>query len=337
VKAVQIERFGEPGVMHASEVPVPQLRDNEVLVEVEAASVNRLDILTRSGAYHGGGQPPLVLGNEGSGVIREVGSDVSRFVPGERVLAFGGRPGFYAEYVAVPEERVVRCPRDLDSPSAAALPTAWLSAWYCLRNLAQLASGQRILIYAAASGVGDAAVQISKHLGAEVIAVAGSDDKVSWTRENGADRVINYSNQDVLAETMAITAGEGVEAVLDAVGGRSFAEGLKAVGHGGRVITLANVALQESRIDTRDFYPKNVTIHGFQITNLMQRLGYDPRTDLEQLADLVAEGKFDVHVDRLFALESAAAAHRYLEQRRNRGKVILQPSPASTRSGRSAR
>jgi NADPH:quinone reductase len=275
MKAVQIERFGAPEVLEVAEVSSPEPQGDEVLIEVEAAGVNRADLLTRSGLYHRAGQPPLVPGFEGSGVVREVGDSVERFAPGDRVFAFGGRPGFYAEQVAVSERRVVGVPEGLDFASAAALPTAPLSAWYCLRHLARLGAGEKILIYAAASGVGDAAVQIAKLTDAEVLAVAGSEEKVAWALRNGAD-------------------------------------------HG------VNVALEPSTVDTRDFYPKNATIHGFQLTNLVERLGYDPRGDLEELARLAARGELKVHVDVIFPLAEAAEAHRHMEGRRNRGKVILE-------------
>lgn len=287
--------------------------------------MNRADVLTRSGGYHVAGQPPIVPGFEGSGIVREIGPAVAGVSIGDRVLAFGGRPGFYAEYVAVSQRRVVKVPEDLDWDSAAALPVAPLSAWYCLRRLAQLRSGESVLIRAAASGVGDAAVQISKHLGATVIATAGSDEKVAWALENGADEEINHAREDVLGRVREIAGEGGIEVVLDTVGGRVFGESLKLAGHGGRVVALANVALEESTIDTRDFYPKNVTIYGFQITNLMQHLGYDPRGDLEELAGLVARGKLKINVDKAFPLEEAGDAHRYLEGRRNKGKVMIHP------------
>jgi len=232
----------------------------------------------------------------------------------------------YAEYIAAPANCVIRIPAGVDWAAAASLPTAWLSAWYCMRHLARLQAGETILIHAAASGVGDAAVQIAKHLGARVIATAGSDEKVAWARANGADWGINYERQDVVAETKTITEDKGVEVVLDAVGGRAFSASLKAIGYTGRVVALANVTLEDSVISTRDFYPKNVTIYGFQISNLMKRGGYDPRPDLEELMRRVAAGRLQVHVDRVFSLAEAGEAHRYLEQRRNRGKVILTPS-----------
>lgn len=324
MRAVRIERFGGPEVMEVAEISPPEPQGDEVLVEVEAAGVNRADLLTRAGLYHRAGHPPLVPGFEGSGVVREVGASVERFAPGDRVFAFGGRPGFYAERVAVSERRVVSMPEGLDFASAAALPTAPLSAWYCLKRLARLGAGERVLVYAAASSVGDAAVQIAKLTGAEVVATAGSDEKVAWALENGADHGVNYAERDVLSEIDALFGEGGVDVVLDAVGGIRFAEALKAVGHGGRVVALANVALEPSAVDTRDFYPKNATIYGFQITNLIERLGYDPRGDLQELAGLAARGELKVHVEETFPLAEAAEAHRHLEGRRNRGKVILE-------------
>jgi NADPH:quinone reductase len=323
MRAVQVERFGAPEVLEVAEVLSPEPQGDEVLVEVEAAGVNRADLLTRAGLYHRAGHPPLVPGFEGSGVVREVGDSAERFAPGDRVFAFGGRPGFYAERVAVSEKRVVGMPEGLDFASAAALPTAPLSAWYCLKHLVRLGASEKVLVYAAASGVGDAAVQIAKLTGAEVLAVAGSDAKVTWALQNGADHGVNYAEQDVLSEIDVIFGEGGVDVVLDAVGGIRFAEALKAVGHGGRVVALANVALEPSAVDTRDFYPKNVTIHGFQLLNLIERLGYDPRGDLEELAHLTARGELKVHVDVTFPLAEAAEAHRHMEGRRNRGKVIL--------------
>ena len=229
MKAVQIEEFGGPEVLKTAEIPAPEAGEDEVLIELRASGVNRSDILTRSGSYHAAGRPPIVPGFEGSGVVvREPGPAATGISSGERVLAFGGRPGFYAEYVAVPTRHVVKIPEDLDCDSAAALPVAPLSAWYCLRRLAQLRSGEKVLIWAAASGVGDAAVQIAKHLGATVIATTGSDEKVAWALQNGADEGINYAREDVLERTRGIAGEGGVEVVLDTVGDRPSEKALKS-------------------------------------------------------------------------------------------------------------
>jgi NADPH:quinone reductase len=219
MKAVRIEHFGGPEVLRTGDIPTPEPAEDEVLIELRASGVNRADVLTRGGGYHAAGQPPIVPGFEGSGVVREAGSAATGVSVGDRILAFGGRPGFYAEYVAVPQGHVVLIPEALDWDSAVALPVAPLSAWYCLRHLAQLRSGEKALVRAAASGVGDAAVQIAKHLGATVIATAGSDEKVAWALENGADEGIDHAREDVLERTRDIAGEGGVEVVLDIVGG----------------------------------------------------------------------------------------------------------------------
>ena len=325
MKAALVGEFGGPEVLRVAEVARPEPGEGEVLIQLEAAGVNRADVLTRSGRYHAACQPPIVLGFEGSGVVREVGDSVTGVRPGDRVLAFGGRPGFYAEYVAVPEGHVVGVSEGLGMDAAAALPVAPLTAFYCLRRLARVEPGETVLVWAAASGVGDVAVQLAKAAGATVIATAGSDEKVAWALENGADHGVNHSDESVVDRVTELSGGAGVEVVLDTVGGARFGESLKVAGHGGRVVALANVALESSTVDTRDFYPKNVAIYGFQITNLMQRLGYNPRDDLAELARLVAGGDLKVHVDRTFGLSGAADAHRYIEGRLNRGKVVLHP------------
>ncbi|MBA3610934.1 MAG: zinc-binding alcohol dehydrogenase family protein [Rubrobacter sp.] len=325
MRVARIEEFDGPDVLRVAEEPRPEPGDNEILIEIRSAGINRADVLTRGGGYHAAGQPPIVPGFEGSGIVRGVGDEVEGFGSGDRVFAFGGSPGFYAEYATVSRECVVWMPERLGWDPAAALSVAPLTAFYCLRRLADLKSGETVLVWAAATGVGDAAVQISKSLGATVIATAGTDEKVDWALENGADYGINHNERDVLEETREIVGDAGVAVVLDTVGGRRFGESLKMAGSGGRVVVLANVALEESVIDTRDFYPRNVTIYGFQINNLMQSLGYDPRTDLTELANLAARGALEVHVDAVFTLEGAVDAHRYLEARRNRGKVVIHP------------
>ena len=324
MRAVRIQRFGGPEVLEVAEIEPPQPEDDEVLVELRAAGVNRADILLRSGSYHDAPPFPIVPGREGSGVVLGVGPGAAGLRPGDRVVGVVGSPGFYAEQIVVPAVRTVPIPDDLGWAEAASLPTAWLTAWYCVRRLGRVRPGETVLVQAAASGVGDAAVQIAKHAGARVIAAAGSDEKVGWALEHGADEGVNYERHDVVAEALRITGDRGVDVVIDAVGGRVFPSSLKATGHGARVVALANVTLEDSTVNTRDFYPKNVTIYGFQIANLMER-GYDPRPDLEELIPLVADGTFRVHIDKTFPLAEAEAAHRYLEERRNRGKVVLVP------------
>jgi NADPH2:quinone reductase len=323
MRAVRIDAFGGPEVLIPVEVPDPEVGPGEVLVRVAAAGVNRADALIRSGSYHRAGRPPLIPGLEGAGTVLAVGAQVQGIEPGQRVMVMG--TGLYAEIAAVRAERVTLLPDGVGLTEAAALPTAWFTAWYCLRRLARLDAGETVVVQAAASGVGSAAVQIAADLGARVIAVAGSADKAAWSAGFGAKETVDtaaHPGQAQVAEVMRLTGGRGADVVLDAVGGQVFAHSLKEAAYAGRVVALANVALEPSTIDTRDFYPKNAAVLGFQLTNLLEH-GYDPREELREIADRVAAGRYRVPVEAAVPLERASEAHERLEQRGNRGKIVL--------------
>ncbi|MFE3850174.1 zinc-binding alcohol dehydrogenase family protein [Streptomyces griseorubiginosus] len=335
MRAVRIDRFGGPEVLVPVEVPDPVPGPGEVLVRIAAAGVNRADALLRAGRYHRAGRPPLIPGAEAAGVVVEVGDGVAELAPGQRVMALDGgkSSGFYAELATVSATNVVVLPDGVDLTRAATLPIAWLSAWYCVRHLARVAKGDTVVVKAAASGVGTAAVQIAAEAGARVIALAGSAEKAAWAGEFGADVTVDtsvHSGDAEVEEVLRLTDGRGADVVLDTVGGRAFGLSLREVGHGGRVVALANVALEPSTVDTRDFYPKNASILGFQLTDL-QLHGYDPRPDLRELAERVAVGGYRVPVETVVPLEEARAAHERLEQRGNRGKIVLSVGPESVK------
>ncbi|MEU3982001.1 zinc-binding alcohol dehydrogenase family protein [Streptomyces sp. NPDC026672] len=327
MRAIRIEEFGGPEVLVEVEVPDPVPGPGQVLVRVAAAAVNRADALIRSGVYHRAPRPPLIPGLEGAGVVAAVGEGVTGLAAGQRVLALdgAGAPGFYAELAVVPATQVVALPDAVDSAQAAALPVAWLSAWYCLRRLAKAGKGDTVVVKAAASGVGSAAVQIAAEAGARVIALAGSAEKADWAGGFGASDTLDTSRfpeEAEVEEVLRLTGGRGADVVLDTVGGRSFARSLRETAYGARVVSLANVALEPSTVDTRDFYPKNVAIHGFQLTNL-QVHGYDPRADLRELAEGVAAGTYRVPIETVLPLDRARTAHERLADRANRGKIVL--------------
>jgi NADPH:quinone reductase len=335
--AAQIQEFGGPEVLGWTETDDLAVGPGEVVLAVEAAGVNRADLLFRSGGYHRGPRLPAVPGLEGAGRIVAVGAGVTEFRPGDRVVAWGatGEPGFYADRAVVPADRVLPVPGEVELTAAAALPVAWLSAWYCLHRLGEVRAGDSVLVHAAASGVGSAAVQIAKDAGATVIATAGSADKLAWVHSLGADKTLDHRTTDVPAEVLQLTNG-GAHVVLDLVGGDTFAGSLRAVRRLGRVVAMANVALTPSTIDTRDFYPRNVHIHGFQITDLMEH-GWDPRPDLRELLDAVAKRRFRVPIDSTFPISNAAGAHRRLASRKALGKIVLAASPAPTAADTRAR
>ena len=327
MRAVRIDEFGGPEVLVPVEVPTPVAGPGQVLVRIAAAGVNRADALIRKGVYHRAGRPPLIPGVEAAGVVAAVGQGVTGVEVGQRVMALDGvnAPGFYAELAVVPATQVTVLPDGVGLTEAATLPVAWLSAWYCLRHLARVTKEDTVVVKAAASGVGSAAVQIAAETGARVIALAGSAEKAAWAGEFGAHVTVDTSahpDDAEVEEVLRLTEGHGADVVLDTVGGRAFARSLRQVGHGGRVVALANVALEPSTVDTRDFYPKNAAILGFQLTNL-QIHGYDPRNDLRELAERVASGAYRVPVETVVPLEQARTAHELLERRSNRGKIVL--------------
>ena len=323
MKGIRLEEFGGPEILRLSEMDEPRPGPGEIVIDLAAAGVNRADILLRSGAYHGT-TLPVFPGMEGSGTVTAVGEGVRRFRAGDRVVAFRGRPGFYAERAAAHEAYAAKIPESISFDDAASIPIAWLTAWYSLVHLAKVKEGETVLVTAAASGVGQAAIQIASHFGARVIAAAGGPEKLAWTKGLGADDSVDYRTPDWEREVLSKTDGKGVEVVIEAVGGRIFAAALKALGYAGRLVAFANVTLEDSTINTRDFYPKNAVIYGFQISFRIERQGYRATEDLEEILRLVATGEFRTNVDRIFSLAEAPAAHRYLEERKNRGKVVLQ-------------
>lgn len=195
MRAVRIDEFGGPEVLVPVEVPDPVAGPGQVLVKVAAAGVNRADALVRAGLYHRAGRPPLIPGVEAAGIVAAVGEGVTGLRVGQRVMALDGinAPGFYAEFAVVPATQVTVLPDGVELTEAAALPVAWLSAWYCLRHLAKVTKDDTVVVKAAASGVGSAAVQIAAETGARVIAVAGSPEKTAWAAELGAHVTLDTS------------------------------------------------------------------------------------------------------------------------------------------------
>ncbi|GAA4370117.1 quinone oxidoreductase family protein [Agromyces bauzanensis] len=321
MNVAQLSEFGDAEVLDLAEAPMPEPGPGQLLLRLVAASVNRSDILLRSGRYNTLPVLPATPGIEGAGVVAALGDDLDGFRVGDRVVAWGPS-GFYAEYALADATRTVPVPDRVPLTTAAALPVAWLTARASLRELGGLRAGQSVLIHAAASGVGTAAVQTAKTDGATVIAVVGSDEKAALARELGADHVLRRDRDDLVEQTKRLTAGRGVDLVLDLVGGAAFPVSLRLAAAGGRVVVVANVAGEAGTIDTRDFYPRNISIHGFQFTN-RQTLGWDPRPDLSTLLAEIADGVYRVIIDNELPLADAAQAHRLIEDNVTRGKVIL--------------
>ena len=322
MQAVQITAFGGPEQLRVTSAPIPRPEPGQMVMRVRAASVNRSDLLLRSGEYHSPPPLPVTPGSEASGTVVEVGADVEGFEVGDRVVSWGSS-GFYAEYAVIDAARTVAVPGGVPHEVAAALPVAWLTARYALRELGRVQPGQVVLLTASASGVGTAALQTAVADGASVIGVVGSAEKAEAVRTLGATAVIDRRSQPLAETVLDLTERVGVHLSVDLVGGPTFRDLLSATRPGGRVVAMANVALAETTIDTRDFYPKNLSVLGFQFTNL-QKLGWDPRPDLEMLLAEIAAGRYRVPIDSRWSLEDAADAHRRLESGETIGKVVLE-------------
>ncbi|MFJ8311174.1 MULTISPECIES: NADP-dependent oxidoreductase [unclassified Streptomyces] len=316
MRAVSPLEWGGPEVLAEIETERPEPGPTEILVRVHAAGVNPADWKTRaSGGWRLWGSPPI-LGWDVSGVVEAVGQGVTVYRPGDEVFGmprFPHQAGAYAEYVTAPARHFVRKPADVDHIQAAALPLASLTAWQSLVDTARLAAGQRVLIHAAAGGVGHLAVQIAKARGAYVIGTARAA-KHGFLRGLGADEVIDYTAVDF---TEAV---RDVDVVLDTIGGDYGSRSLKVLRRGGTLVSLASP--DEAALVT-EASALGITA-GFTLVE-------PDYAGLKAIAALVEEGGLRAEIDTVFELADAAKAHEYGERGRTQGKIVLrvaQESPA---------
>jgi NADPH2:quinone reductase len=321
MKAIRIHQFGPTEeVLRYEDVPTPEPTANEVLIKVEAAALNRADLGLRKGTYRvSADELPIIPGREFAGTVAKMGPGVKDYKVGERVLAYSGKGG-YAEYAIakIPEVRPI--PNGVDAQTAAAIPTVFLTAWFGLREDGKLKSGERLLVQAGSSGVGMAAIQIGKYLGANVITTTSGDDKARRVRDLGADVVIDYTRDDFPSAVMGATGSRGVDVALEMIGGDVYQKSLEVLAPGGRLISIGGAfgplpdpppPLGEGRKATR-----------FSITNYLKAKP-DNFRQLDDLLKLVQEKKLRVIVGKTFPLAEARAAQRHLEGREHFGKVVL--------------
>ena len=320
--AVRIHQFGDDSVLRYEEVPNPEPGPGEVRVAVKAASINRGDLARRSGTYPGEVSFPLTLGWEVAGTIDAVGDGIAPRRVGERVVALATSGG-YAEKLLTPSVRAVPIPETLDDDVAAAIPVVFLTAWYGLIATAKLQPNEWVLVHAGASGVGMAAIQIAARCGARVLATASTAAKQEFAGRQGAEATINYIERDFVEEVWRLTDGAGVDVVLESVGGETFEESLDVLRLNGRLITIGNTVGKRAAIDPSALIRNNLSLHGLYLAQWITSGGAWPA--LREIIQRVADGTFRVYIDQRFPLREAGAAHRYLEQRKNIGKVVLRP------------
>ena len=326
MKAITIARFGGPEVLELTDVAPPSPGPGEALVRLEYAGINFIDVYMRSGQYarsHTYQTPlPMTPGMEGGGVVAAVGDDVSDVRVGERV-AYCIVRGSYAEYAAVPAAKLVRVPRDVPMPLATALMLQGLTAHYLSHSAYPLAPGKTCLVHAGAGGVVQLLIQLAKSRGATVIATAGSEEKATIARERGADHVILYRDVDFRAEVRRLTEERGVDVVYDAVGRDTIAQSIRSLARRGLCVNYGGASGLVQSIQPLELAEAGSVY--FTRPHLADYIS-SPAELRDRAAQLFAahrEGRLTVTIDRELPLEEAAEAHRWLEGRRTRGKLLL--------------
>lgn len=322
MQAVQVQAYGGPEALTVVDVAVPEPAEGEVRIKVAATGVNFIDVYHRTGAYPGA--LPVVLGQEAAGTIDAVGDGVASCRVGDKV-AYAQQMGSYAEYVVAPAAKVVPVPDEVALETAAAAMLQGMTAHYLTHSTYRIQPQDRILVHAAAGGVGLLLCQMAKRLGAQVIGTVSTEEKAALARENGADKIILYAQQDFVAETKRLTGGEGVDAVYDSVGKTTFDGSLEVLRPRGYLVLFG----QSSGVVP----PVNPQILNAKGSLFLTRpsLGHyvaDRAELLWRSGDLfnwITAGNLNVRIDRTFPLNQAADAHRALEARQTSGKVLLIP------------
>jgi NADPH:quinone reductase-like Zn-dependent oxidoreductase len=343
MRAVVIRRHGGLEALNLEEAPDPRPGPTEALVEVRACGVNHLDLWVRRGVPGHTFPLPIIPGCDVAGVVREVGEAVRGVDPGTEVVALPGigcgacracslgndhlcrdygilgetRDGGYAPLVVLPGVNLLPLPAGLGFERAAAFPLAFLTAWHMLVARAELRPGDAVLVHAAGSGVGSAAVQIARLLGARVIATAGSDAKLARARELGADETINYRTADFAHEVARLTGKRGVDVVVEHVGEATWEGSLRCLAKGGRLVTCGATSGPRGEVHLPRLFFKSLSILGSTMGS---------RGELHRIVQLVGEGKLRPVVDRVLPLSEVREAHRVLEDREQFGKVVLRPA-----------
>ena len=337
MKAIRIHAHGGGEQLRIEELDAPQPGPRQIRIEVRAAALNQLDLWVRKGIP--GVRLPVIPGSDAAGVVTQMGSAVTQFAVGDKVLPQPGygcglcaachsgreqyclrygilgehKDGVQAESIVVDEDRAIRMPSNASFAEAAAMPLVFLTAWEMLVNKGGVRPGDTVLVVAASSGVGSAAVQIAKLHAARVIATAGTA-KLEKARALGADFVLDHYQQDVAKEVKTITGGRGVDIVVDHVGAATWQVSLRCLAKGGKLILCGSTTGPEVKMDLRFLYIRQQSILGSTMGS---------RGDLYRIMQLVEAGKLRGVVDRVFPFTEVAQAHQYLESGQHFGKVVL--------------
>ena len=324
MRAIVVDRWMEPADLRVCDAPLPEAAAGELLIDVRSAGCNFADTLMVRGQYQVKPAFPFVPGHELAGVVREVGPGVAGFEVGDAVCGFGGR-GAFAEVTVLPAAAAVQIPEGVSFDDAAAMSTVYPTSYLALVDRAQLAPGETLLVHAAAGGVGLAAVQIGKALGARVIATAGGADKLKIAGQAGADVLIDYRAQDFKEVVLAETQGRGADVIYDSVGGDTFDQSLKCIAWGGRLLVIGFASGRIPEVKANRILLKNISVVGLHWGPYLERQPERVHACFEALFEMYRQGQLRPLISGNYSLEEVPEALGLLATRKTVGKLIVHP------------
>ncbi len=322
MKAAVIYDNGRPEVLRYEDVSDPECPDGCVVVEAEAISIEGGDLLARAA----GELPtvPHIVGYSSAGTISDVAAGVEGRAVGDRVVALNAA-GSHAAKRVVPAAMTWSIPDGLDASRAACVPVAFGTAHECLFTAGKLAEGQTVLIHAGAGGVGMAAIQLAKHVGAIVIATASRGEKLDRLKALGLDHGINYATESFVKRTNQLTDSRGVEVVLDSIGGQNLIDSIGVLAYRGTLVSVGVAARAGSAIEARSLWARNNALYGVFLGGAILSEYARVHPMIGDMLERVTSGELQVEIDRSFPLSDAAAAHEYAESRKAFGRVVITP------------
>ncbi len=324
--AIEITKSGDADVLKPRQIQLPQIKDDEVLIKVAAAGVNRPDIMQRTGMYPAPKGASEIPGLEISGGIIEMGPDVSGWAIGDQICGLVAGGG-YAEYCTIPANQCLPIPQGLTLVEAAALPETFFTVWSNVFDRGALKAEEIFMVHGGTSGIGTAAIQMAKAFGATVITTSGSDEKAAFCAELGADLSINYKSQDFAEEVKKFTGGKGVNVLLDMVAGDYMKRNFMVMAVEGRIVMIAVLRGPKVKANILPIMLKRLTFTGSTLRARETAFKADIAQNLRtKVWPLIEQGKIKPIISKVVALKDAAKAHKFLEGGNNMGKIVLKVS-----------
>ncbi len=324
MKTIVIREPGGPEVLTLADLPAPEPRAREVLIKVEAAGVNRPDVLQRMGLYPPPPGASNIPGLEVAGEVAALGEGVSQWRVGDRVTALTAGGG-YAEYALAHEGSCMRTPKGLGMAESACIPETFMTVWHNVFERGALKAGECFLVHGGSSGIGSAAIQLAAHFGARVFATAGSDEKCAYCESMGAERAINYKTQAFAKEIKEATCGRGVDVILDMVGGAYVQDDIACAAEDGRIVQIAFLKGARVQLDLMPLMLKRLTLTGSTLRPRKPEFKAHLARELQaKVWPLIESGSVRIVIDKAFPLAEAASAHRYMESNAHMGKIVLE-------------